>query len=54
MFSEKYVVKFFDRLPVNYINVGNEKAQLKVALRGYLYTPYTLLMNICMYVCMYM
>jgi len=36
---------------INYISVGNEKAQLIVALRRCLYTPYTLLMNICMYVC---
>jgi hypothetical protein len=41
MFSEKCVVRFFDRLPFNYISVGNEMAQFKVAIRGYVYTSYT-------------
>jgi len=50
VFRKKCVIKFFDRLPLNYISVGNEKGQFKVALRGYLYTPYTLLISICMYV----
>jgi len=30
----KNVIKFFDGLPLNYISVGNEKGQFKIALRG--------------------
>ena len=52
-FRKKCVFKFFDRLPLNYISVRNEKAQFKVALRGCLRAPYTLLMSICMCVCMH-